>query len=216
MKLALIIIVIVSVLSFAAYKATAPTSSDRPIPMPWQVEVLDARHVEVFELVLNRSTLGQAVEHFGLLEDVAIYRNPEGRFSLEAYLGKVSMGPLSARLIASLAAEQGELEQLPGQVRKWTSTENGSEKWVLSDHQKQQQLARSIRGLTYIPDFADMQESMLLKHFGDPRQRRQVDDNSQLWFYPEIGVRILVDSEGREVFEYMSPADFAETMGEQS
>jgi|GEM_PF-929536 len=216
MKQALIIIVIVSAISFLAYKATAPTSSQVKIPMPWQVTVLDEQHVEVFGLVLNRTTLAQAVEHFGLLEDVAIYRNPEGRFSLEAYLGKVSMGPLSARLITNLTAEQGELEALAGQVRKRTSTENGSDKWVLSENQKQQQLQRAIRGLTYIPDFSGMEETMLLKQFGEPQQRKTVDEHSEMWFYPQIGVRLLIDKQGREVFEYMSPADFVTSLGDMS
>jgi hypothetical protein len=214
MKLALIIIIIVSVLSFVAYKATGPGSSGAGIPMPWQLTVLDQQHVEIFGLVLNRSTLGQAAERFGVLEDVAIYRNPEGRFSLEAYLGKVSFGPLSARMILNLKAEQGELEALAENVRKRSNTENGSAKWVLSDQQKQQQMQRPIRALTYIPDFSGMEEAMLRQQFGEPESRKAVDEHSELWFYPASGVRILVDKQGREVFEYSSPAEFAATLGE--
>ena len=182
--------------------------------MPWQVTVHDAEHSEVFGIVLNQTRLQQAVQQYKQLESIALYQNKAGQFNLEAYFGKLSFGPLSARLIANLHADQQELENISQSTAKRTTTENGSIKWILSTEQQAAQQQRPISALTFIPDYKGFDEAYLVQRFGEPAQRKAIDENSEFWFYPEPGVRILVDKEGREVFEYTSPAQFATLAGE--
>ena len=216
MKLALIIILAVSVLAFMVLFLTGPKQEpNNSLGMPWQVIVHDQQHSEVFGIILNKTPLSQAIDRFDQLESIALYKNAADQFSLEAYFGKVSFGPLNARLIANLQANQQQLVELSQQSGRRTITEDGSEKWILSSQQQQAQHERSISTLTFIPDYKGMDEQYLVQRFGQPRQRKKIDENSEYWFYPEPGVRILVDTEGREVFEYTSPAQFATLAGER-
>lgn len=213
MKLALIIVLATTLVAGVLMLLTPPPPSDKQAAMPWQVIVHDAGHSEVFGIMLERTLLGEAVTRHGPLEGIALFHDDQSGYSIEAYFGKISIGPLSARLIANLAGEQAELQALAQQTTKRTQTESGSRKWELSERQQQAQLQRAIRSLTFIPGYGGMEEDYLLARFGQPASRQKVDDNSELWLYPEIGVRILFDREGKEVFEYIAPARFSQFSG---
>ena len=215
MKLALIIVSVVSLLSLLGFLFTVEKPSGEPVDMPWQVTVHDAGHSEVFGIVLNRTSLEQARRQFGKLDGIALYRDQQGRYSLEAYFGKVSLGSFSARIIANLAATQDELEKLTEHTVKRVKTDDGSLKWTLIDQKQSEQGLRRIQSLTYIPSYSGMDGAFIEQRFGQPEQRETVDETTQLWFYPELGVRIMIDSDGREIFEYTAPDQFTKILGGQ-
>lgn len=208
MKLALIIVFAVSLLAYILFYFTTDKSSDTRMNMPWQVSVHDPLHSEVFGIVLNTTTLDQARQQFGQLEGVALFLNEHNQYSLEAYFGKVKAGPFGARLIANLDAPQVELEKLTEHATNRIKTQHGSVKWTLERQKQLEQGARAIKSLTYIPDYSDLEQDFIVKQFGQPAKRQKVDETTQLWFYPETGIRIMVDSEGKEIFEYSAPAQF--------
>ena len=215
MKLAVLIILATTLVAAAVMWLSPPPAGDRQHAMPWRVRVHDADRSEVFGIVLNQTTLAQARELFGQLEGVSVYRDAQNAFKLEAYFGKVAIGPISARLIANLAASEEELTRLAEQTTRRTQTESGSEKWILSEAQRELELDRVITALTFIPGYAGMEADYLTARFGQPASTQKVDDNSELWFYPETGVRILFDRDGREVFEYVAPGQFSTLLGGQ-
>lgn len=214
MKLALIIVSIISLLAFILFYSTTDDPSDIPVDMPWHVTVLDPNHSEVFGIVLNKTSLERARQQFRQLDGIALYQNKQGRFSLEAYFGKVFIGPFSARLIANLDAPQSELEMLVEHSIKRVLTEDGSSKWTLNQQKQIEQGLRKISSLTYIPGYSGMDQDFIQQHFGEPDDRKQIDDNTVLWFYPDLGVRIMIDNEGKELFEYSSPAQFDQLLGD--
>ena len=215
MKLALIIVFLISLLTFAVFYFTAEKSAAEAADMPWQVTVHDPGHSEVFGIVFNQTTLDQARQQVGKLDGIALYRDPQGRYSLEAYFGKVSLGPFSARIIANLVAAQDELEKLTEHTVKRVKTDDGSLKWTLVDQKQSEQGLRQIQALTYIPSYSGMDGAFIEQRFGQPDQRQTIDETTQLWFYPELGVRIMLDSEGKEIFEYTAPEQFTKILGAQ-
>jgi hypothetical protein len=209
MRLALIIVSVLAVLAFALYYLTVDRSvSQESISLPWQVKVIDDRHSEILGIVLNQTSLEQARERFGQLEGIGLYQDSAGQFSLEAYFGKVSTGPFSARLIATLDAPQVELEALLEHTVKRSKTEDGSLKWTLKQEQQLEQATRKVRSLAYIPAYRGMDQQFIQQRFGDPQRREAVDEGVELWFYPAIGARVLVDQAGNEMFEYLALSDF--------
>lgn len=208
MKLAFVIIAAISVIFLTIFYFTADRSLDVAANMPWQVEVIDPQHSKVFGITLNETTLEQARQLFGQVDGIALYRSKQGEFSLEAYFGKVRFGHFTARLIANLEGSQQELERLTQFTIKRIPREDGSQRWTLNSDKQAEQAVRRIRALTYIPDYRGMDQAFILQHFGEPAAREIIDKTSQRWFYPKIGVRILVDNEGKELFEYMPPAQF--------
>ena len=43
----------------------------------------------------------------------------------------------------------------------------------------------------------------------DPAAWQPVDDTRVRWFYPDKGLSLLLDSDGKDVFEYVMPRQFA-------
>jgi hypothetical protein len=209
MKLALIIIFVVSLVATALFYFTTDRPSTVQLNMPWQVKVHDPMHSEVFSIVLNETTLDQVRDMYGDWDGLALFLNDSGEYSLEAYFSKVNAGPFGARVIVTMEAPQQELEKLTDHVTKRIKTRNDSIKWTLTAAKQLQQGDRRIRSLTYIPDYSGMDEGYLLQRLGEPEKRQKIDANSELWLYPEQGIRILVDSEGKEMFEYSAPAQFS-------
>lgn len=214
MKLALKIIAIISVLAFILFYFTIDKRSVEAVAMPWHVTVHDARHSEVFGVVLNETSLEQAREMFGQLDGIGLFQTEDGQYNLEAYFGKVMIGPFAARLIANLDASQQELQEL---VEKHTikriKTEQGSLRWTLSTQKQEEQGIRKIKALSYIPSYGGMDDDFIESRFGQPSSRQRVDETTELWLYPDIGVRIMLDEEGKEMFEYTTPAAFTDFSG---
>ena len=208
MKLALVIVFIVSLTAYLLFYFTSDQSSEITMHMPWQVNIHDPLHSEVFGVVLNKTTLNQAIQLFGQIEGVALFRDKQGNYSLEAYFGKVRTGPFGARLIANLEVPQVVLEKMTEDATKRVKTRDGSIKWDLKTHIQLEQGARKIKSLTYIPDYSGLDQAYILEQFGQPAQRQKLDETAQLWFYPEAGIRIMIDSEGKDMFEYSAPAQF--------
>ena len=44
--------------------------------------------------------------------------------------------------------------------------------------------------------------------FGEPAAWLQENDRAVSWFYPKLGLSVLIDDEAREVLEYQPPRDF--------
>jgi hypothetical protein len=214
MKLALRIIVIVSLVSFALFYFTMQKPSNEVLNLPWHVKVHDRQHSEVFGVILNKTTLEQARQQFGQLDGIALYQNADGIFNLEAYFGKVTMGPFSARLIANLGGSQQEMENLVEHTIKRLRVEDGDIKWTLTAQKQVEQGLRQVKSLTYIPTFSGMDSAFLEQRFGAPKSRQKIDATTELWLYPEMGLRIMLDSEGKEMFDYTSLFDFETITGD--
>jgi hypothetical protein len=206
MKLALKIVLAIALLSFALYFFT--TDFDRPparVTTPWQIEVLGPDRLRVMDVVLGEATLEQLRQRFGQVEGLALFRNPDGRYSLEAYLGKVRIGPFSGRWIVTLDASPQEMEALSRRSVQRIKTGNGSIRWTLEPQAKAEQANRVVTTLTMIPDYSGMDAEFLRSRFGKPGSIVAIDEKSEQWIYPDRGLRILLDREGKEMFEYMPP-----------
>jgi hypothetical protein len=59
----------------------------------------------------------------------------------------------------------------------------------------------------YLP-IADF-ELKQMKFFGEPQEKIQVTENAQYWLYPKKGMALLWDKDGKEIFYYVAPKDFA-------
>ncbi|MCP4077132.1 MAG: hypothetical protein GY744_13225 [Gammaproteobacteria bacterium] len=214
MKLALLIIASITVVAVVLFYSTTEQSLNEPADMPWHITVHDANHSEVFGIELNKTTLEQARQKFGKLDGLALFKSQKGDYSLEAYFGKVNIGPFSARIIANLDASQSELDSLTEHTIKRVITEDGSQRWTIKTDKQSEQGVRLIKSLSYIPAYSGMDQQFITQRFGEPASRKVVDETTELWFYPQQGVRIMVDNDGKELFEYMTQTQFNLTAGE--
>ncbi len=206
MKLALQIVAIVSLLAFGLY-FWATDFDQRPtrVDAPWQIEIPAPDRLRVMGVTLGETSLEELRQRFGQVEGIALFRNPDGRYSLEAYIGKVNIGPLSGRWIVTLQATQPELEALSGRAVKRIKTGNDSIRWTLNKQAQAEQASRVVSTLTMIPGYGGLESAFLRSRFGEPAEVLPVDETAEQWLYPDLGLRILFDREGKELFEYMPP-----------
>jgi hypothetical protein len=64
-----------------------------------------------------------------------------------------------------------------------------------------------LAGIGFIPS-AQLDAAMLQARFGEPAERIAGGERRQHWLYPAIGMAVALDRDGRDLLQYVAPADF--------
>lgn len=175
---------------------------------PWQIEHPAPGQTRVMGLNLPGSTLAQARLRWGEDLKVALMAQPAGPVALEAYLERFETGGVSGRLLLSFdttsqaAAVARWREALPGMPQ-----ESGARQHTLTEPAIQELGSAALVGVDYIPA-AQLDAETLQARFGQPAGRLAEGERLQHWLYPAQGLAVLLDAKGREVLQYVAPADF--------
>lgn len=181
--------------------------------MPWQVTLNPDGSSRVFELELGSATLADAQAKFGAVTGYAVFVNRHGTADLEAYFGEVMFGPLKAKVVVKLEASEEEKAALVERGGKREASPTGDWKHLLNPADYAAQAARRITAITYQPGTRGLDESFFLERFGKPAATLEENEHAVSWFYPQKGLSVLIDSEGREILEYVAPRDFVLPQG---
>ncbi|MCB1801281.1 MAG: hypothetical protein KDI82_06300 [Gammaproteobacteria bacterium] len=210
MKIPLTILAVVAVI-LVAFELFAPAPGPDALQartdLPWQITVHPDGSSRVLDLELGSATLGDAMEKFGGLEGLALFEPKQGQLALEGFFGTVQLGPLKAKIIVGLEAEPAELGQMRDAAVKREGSPTGDWKYTLADAPRDH-MHRRITVISYIPGTRNLDAGFLRERFGEPAATLRESEQAVSWFYPKLGLSILVDDEAREVFEYLPPRDF--------
>lgn len=175
--------------------------------LPWQITVNPDGSSRVFDLELGNATLADAMVKFGALEGLAVFQAKQGDPVLEAYFGNVQFGPLKAKVVAGLDAEATDLEQMLARARGRDASPSGDWKYPLNDP-PQMHGGRRLKLITYVPGTRNLDAEFFRSRFGEPAAWLRENEMAVSWFYPAIGLSVLIDDEANEVLEYQPPRDF--------
>ena len=64
-----------------------------------------------------------------------------------------------------------------------------------------------ITAITYLPAI-DLDEEIINARFGRPKEQVVQPEGAIYWLYPDRGLSILVDPNGKEILQYLAPQDF--------
>ena len=184
----------------------APPAAEPPAHgLPWQVERTADGATRVFGLVLGRSTLADADRDGALQVAVVVPAGEAG--ALEGYLDPFAAGFVAGRLV--LAADASEPQRQAWRERAARREGGGaSMRHLLAGVDRAEALLAPVVGLTFIPN-AQLDAATLRERFGAPAERIAAEDGRlEHWLYPELGLAIVLDAQGREVLQYVAPADF--------
>lgn len=175
--------------------------------LPWKVSITGNGSTHILGVDIGEITFKELMFKLKLLAEPALFETPEGILFLEASFGKKKFGILEARLIAEMEADQSVFKAMKEDNAGRDSTPSNHWKYSLSV--KSTKVANDLRvwRLVYLP-VADF-ELKQMKFFGEPQEKIQVTNNAQYWLYPEKGMALLWDKEGKEIFYYTAPKDFA-------
>lgn len=175
--------------------------------LPWQIEITPVGNTRVFGIDVGATTIAQISQELKLPPQIALFRAPDGSYSLESYLGKIKLGPFQARVIFRLAASDELLSEFEANSKSREATPSGNYQLRLSNDDFDRALQLSVNELSYSPA-VDTDAKLLEDLFGTPEQRITIDTNSTYWLYPERGLALLINATDKEVFHYVPPRNF--------
>lgn len=176
--------------------------------LPWQVERLPDGSTRVFGLIPGRSTLAEARSRLGSDAQVALIVAPGESGSLEVYDDNFSAGFVTGKMVLTLATTAEERAGMLERASKAEYMESTTRRVELGDEDRVRAERATISAIVFIPA-ARLDEEIVLQRFGPPAERIRSDENREHFLYPDIGLDLQLDAKGKEVLQYVAPAEFA-------
>ena len=176
--------------------------------LPWQVQVSAGGGSAVFGLTLPGATLAQARQRWGDDLQVAVMARRGQPGALEAYLENFRAGAINGRLV--LAADPGApaVARLRENSAHNEPVDAEARRYTLRADDLPLALQAPLVGITFIPA-AQLDAATLRARFGEPAERlRDAEGRIEQWLYPALGLAVALDAKGRDVMQYVAPADF--------
>ena len=174
---------------------------------PWQIKLLPEGKSRVFGITLGESTLNDASILFEREYKLGLFETANQPLSLEAYFNEVTLGGISGKFVLTLEASQEELAELLKNTIKRKVLGSGAKRYSLGRETTTALEQKRIKSLSYIP-YINLDEEIINKRFGEPAERIIIDEKRQHLLYPELGLDLLLDEDGKELLQYVTPAEF--------
>jgi len=203
-KLISSVIVITLVLGYFIY----PKPKIEPVnpnQLPWHIVIDDDQNSTIFNLTLNQSTLQDAVNEFGEADSMALYADSKNP-SIEVYFGYIKKAGLTARIIVTLNLSHNDADQFLSNAHSRMQSNAETPKIELNAKDRYKTLKLKLSNITYIPKYTRLDEAYLINRFGKPSHRLKLSDTANQLFYKPLGLSVINDDEGKEVFQYTQPA----------
>ncbi|MEN8174967.1 MAG: hypothetical protein ABFS23_04350 [Pseudomonadota bacterium] len=176
--------------------------------LPWQITPLADGGARVLDLDLGRATLADAQLKFGEPERMALYLDKDGSRSLEVYFGTVRLGRLKAKIVVALNAGEAMLDELERGATTRKPAADGSFRLLLADNDKSRLASLPLASITYVPGYDGLEADFFRERLGEPDAWLRESAHAVNWFFPRLGLSLLIDADGKEVFQYMPPRAF--------
>ena len=176
--------------------------------LPWQIEPTEQGSTRVFGLTLGESTLQEAEDLFHGGAKVSLFVSPDAQYKVEAYFDKVMLGGFGAQLVMVMALSQEQQAAMFQRGARLSNLGGGRKKVTLAGDDLKTIFHTPIASIAYLTR-ARLDDELLRKRFGEPAQRiREAENNTTHWLYPELGLDVALNDEGRAVLQYVSPKQF--------
>ncbi|OMH38746.1 hypothetical protein [Motiliproteus sp. MSK22-1] len=175
--------------------------------LPWQITTDADGNTSVFGLTLGKSTLKDAELSFENAATLSLFRTTSGEYSVEAYFDRIYLSGLKANLVLTLEVSAQQAQEIFSRGIRISQLGDGSKKVEISEEDKQHLGGSTIDLITYLPA-ADLEAPLIAKHFGIPDRKIAEGEHLTHWLYPDKGLDITVNSDGKEVFQYLTPSEF--------
>ena len=171
---------------------------------PWQIERLQNGSTRVFGIVPGQTTLGKAMAQLGDDNELAIIAAPGETGSLEVYYSHYVAGLIQGKLILVADIEPDILASMQTRALR----QGGTHRLLLDEGDLPTARRAAVRAITFMPTF-DLDEGSTRARFGIPAEVLPVSAQEQHLLYPELGLDLVLDADGKDVLQYLSPGDFA-------
>jgi hypothetical protein len=171
--------------------------------LPWDIQVASNQAIQVFQLTLGSSTLGEARKVFQMQGKTNLFIGQDGKPALEAYFERVFLSGLRADFVLVLDVEENRLQAIYDRGSRISLSSDSTRKVELSGDDQLLVSRLPIRLINYIP-YANLDEQLVQDRFGQPTQKITETETGIIhWIYPERGLSIGLNPDGKELIQYM-------------
>ncbi len=201
------IVLVILLLAFVIYGVFFLSTRDVEIPdnqaMPWQSYVNEQGKTVVFGLTMGESTLAESMRLFGSEVEASLFEDKDQKQTLEVFFSSTKVGGISAKVILNLALNDQQFDYLSSHIKETEVMPTGNKKTIFNQTGESSMFGLTISALTFIPS-ADLSSDTLLGLFKKPARVELAGPGVEYWHYPNKGLRIILDDEGREILEYFN------------
>jgi hypothetical protein len=211
MKFALSMIALVLIALVIPFLIPGPGRQEGVDPnanLPWQIELDGLGGSSVFGLRPGVSTLGEVRQKLGSEIDLAIIAEPDETGALEGYYAQVALGFVLARVVVTVDASPEVITAMRERALKASHMESTTRKITLHPDDLLAIEKMPVRAISVIPA-GNLDEAMVIQRFGPPGERLVVSEKRVHLLYPEKGLDVVVDADGKELLQYVAPRNFA-------
>jgi hypothetical protein len=204
----LLIFLTIIVIAILSLKPNSERPTANMQSLPWQIEVLPEGRSKVFGVTLGGSSLGDAREQLGDdMELAIIVTSGQDSGGLEMYYGQYKAGVFSGKLVLAADLEPALLVQLKERAIRSRYMESGARKLILDPEDLPIALQAPLATMTFIPAI-NIDESSAIKRFGPAAETIRSKNQVTHLLYPDKGLDLIINENGREVLQYVAPRDF--------
>jgi hypothetical protein len=176
--------------------------------LPWQIELDGQGGSRVFGVRPGVQTLGEVRAILGGEPEVAIIARPDEPGALEAYYAQLPLGFVLAKVILTVDVDPAAIIAMRERAPKAEYMESTTRKITLHPDDLAAAERLPVRAVAVIPT-VNLDEATIFQRFGQPAERLPVSNKRVHLLYPERGLDIVVDADGKELLQYVAPRDFA-------
>lgn len=180
---------------------------DQNPKLPWLITPDEAGSSTVFGITLGKSSLADARQSILQQGVTNLFRATDGKLAVETYFQNLYLSGIKADMVLTLDLTQAQLEQMYLRGLRISQLESGAKKIDLSEQDAASVATAQVGHITYIPA-ADLEADLIRNRFGEPEKRVAESEGIEHWLYPSLGMDIAVNSNGREVIQYVAPSRF--------
>ncbi|PLY12165.1 MAG: hypothetical protein C0631_17400 [Sedimenticola sp.] len=176
--------------------------------LPWDIRVTSSGAVEVFGLILGKSTLSDVQAMLRERGKTSLFVSPENNHYIESYFESMTLSGIKASFVITLNVDQPLAQEMFKRGLRMKSLATGNKQVSLTSEDIDNLGSATIDHITYIP-VANLDEAMIQGRFGEPKFKLPDEEAGVMhWLYPDKGLDIAIHTEGKEVIQYIRPSDF--------
>lgn len=201
-------VLVVLIVPFFLPNIGKPEGVDPNSNLPWQIETDGQGGSKVFGLRPGVSTLAEVRQQLCPEIEVAIIAEPGEAGALEGYCAQVPLGFVLARVVVTVDASADQVAAMRERALRSKNMESATRKITLHPDDLAAAERLPVRAITVIPA-VNLDEAVVVQRFGTPEERVVLAEQRIHLLYPQKGLDVLVDGEGKELLQYVAPRNFA-------
>lgn len=179
----------------------------------WEAHIDEQGKLNVLGVVLGETTLKQAETVLHTQSERALFLElKEGKPQKETLEAFFPTSPDRAKIIIELDASPELLERIKQRAYNPKAFPSGNAKLEIAPEHNADIEAQVAKSFTYIPPIS-LTAEMVEQHFGKSEEQITDRDGNHHLLYPALGLDVVIAKEGKPLFQFVPPADFARLRG---